>query len=79
MKTLLDAAMLLRKSIKKCKWEFIGSLENASDKNIPMELYRFFRWVIQDPNNLLLAKKKSSEVHRRATSLTQSMVFDVSY
>ena len=33
MKTLLDAAMLLRKSIKKCKkWEFIGSLENVSDE-----------------------------------------------
>ena len=36
MKTLLDAAMLLRKFIK--KWEFIGSLENVSDENIPMEL-----------------------------------------
>ena len=44
MKTLLDAAMLLRKSIKKCKkWEFIGSLENVSDENIPMELYSFFQ------------------------------------
>ena len=48
MKTLLDAAMLLRKSIKKCKkWEFIGSLENVSDENRPMELYSFFQWVIQ--------------------------------
>ena len=75
MKTLLDAAMLLRKSIKKCKkWEFIGSLENVSDENIPMELYSFFRWVIQGPNNLLLAEKKSSEVHKRTMSLTQSTV-----
>ena len=70
MKTLLDAAMLLRKSIKKCKkWEFIGS-----DENIPMELYSFFPWVIQGPNNLLSAKKKSSEVHKRVMSLTQSTV-----
>ena len=70
MKTLLDAAMLLRKSIKECKkWEFIGS-----DENIPMELYSFFRWVIQGPNNLLSAKKKSSEVHKRAMSLTQSTI-----
>ena len=68
-----DAAMLLRKSIKKCKWEFIGSLENVSDENISMELYSFFRWVIQGPN-LLSAEKKSSEVHKRAMSLTQSTV-----
>ena len=66
--------MLLRKSIKKCKWEFIGSLENVSDENISMELYSFFRWVIQGPNNLLSAKKKSSEVHKRAMSLTQNTV-----
>ena len=75
MKTLLDAAMLLRKSFKKCKkWEFIGPLENVSDENIPMELYSFFRWVIQGPNNLLSAEKKSSEVHKRAMSLTQITV-----
>ena len=66
--------MLLRKSIKKCKWEFIGSLENVSDENISMELYSFFRWVIQGPNDLLSAGKKSSEVHKRAMSLTQNTV-----
>ena len=80
MKTLLDAAMLLRKSIKKCKkWEFIGSLENVSDENIPMELYSFFRWVIQGPNNLLSAEKKSSEVHKKSDESYTKHGFDVSY
>ena len=75
MKTLFDAAAVLRKAIRKCKkWKFTGSLENISDQNLPMELYSFFRWVIQGPNNSLSVEKKSDEVHKCAMSLTQSTV-----
>lgn len=75
MKILFDAAALIRKSIKKCKkWVFSGSFDNITDENVPMELYSFFRWVIQGPFDLLSLEKKSSEVHKRAMSLTQSTV-----
>ena len=77
MKTLFDAAAVFRKAIRKCKkWKFTGSLENISDQNLPMELYSFFRWVIQGPSNSLSVEKKSNEVHKRAMSLTQSTVSD---
>lgn len=75
MKTLFDPAAVLRKAIRKCKkWKFTGSLENISDENLPMELYSFFRWVIQGPNNSFSAEEKSDEVHKRAMSLAQSTV-----
>ena len=74
MKTPLDAAMLLRKSIKKCKkWDFKGSLENVPDENIPMELYSFFRWVIQGPNNLLSAENTSLSVLISIQSATEEI------
>lgn len=48
MKTLYDAAVLLRKSINNCKkWAFTGSLETLSKDNCPEELYSFYRWIIQ--------------------------------
>ena len=75
MKTLFHAAALIRKSIRKCKkWVFTGALDNITDKNVPMELFSLFRWVIQGPFDLLSSEKKSSEVHKRAMSLTQSTV-----
>ena len=75
MKTLFENAGLIRKSIKKCKkWVFSGCLQTFTDQNVPMELYSFFRWIIQGTDDLLLAEKKSSEVHKRAMSLTQSTV-----
>lgn len=75
MKTLFDAATILRKSIKKCKkWKFTGSLADNFDENLPKELYSFFWWVIQGPNNLLSDKTKSDVVHKRAMSLAQSTV-----
>ena len=44
MKTLYDAALLLRKAINKCrKWMFNGSLERLSKDNFLEELYCFFR------------------------------------
>ena len=47
IRTLYDAAVLLRKCINRCKkWVFTGSLDNASDEHIPPELYCFFRWVV---------------------------------
>ena len=75
MKTLFDAASLIRKSIRKCKkWIFTGSLDNNTDENLPMKLFSIFRWVIQGPFNLFSLEKKSSEVHKRAMSLTQNTV-----
>ena len=75
MKTLFDAVALIRKSIRKCKkWIFTGSLDNITDKHLPMELFSFFWWVIQGPFDLFSLEKKSSEVHKCAMSLTQSTV-----
>lgn len=40
-----------------------------------MELYSFFRWLIQGLNNLLLAEQKpTDQVHKRAMSFAQSTV-----
>ena len=75
MKMLFHAAALIRKSIRKCKkWVFTGYFDNITDENVPMELFSFFRWVIQGPSDLLSSEKTSSEVHKRAMSLTQSTV-----
>ena len=74
MKTLYDAALLLRKSISKSKkWSFSGTLD-APSECCPEELYCFFRWVIQGPNSTLSAKEKCDEVHKRATHLAQNTV-----
>ena len=73
MKTLYDAALLLRQCISKTKqWVFEGSLETFSKDNFPEELYGFFRWVINGPNATLSTEDKCQEVHKRAMSLVQS-------
>lgn len=75
MQTLFDAAALLRRSIKNSqKWEFTGSLESISNENVPMELFSFFRWIIQGPNDIFSCEKKSMEVQKRSMSLAQSTV-----
>ena len=75
MKTLYDAAALVRKPINKCKkWVFTGSLEDVGNDNLPEELYSFFRWVIQGLITELSSKEKSDEVHKRAVSLAQTTV-----
>ena len=75
MKTLYDAAVLLRKSINNCKkWVFTGSLETLSKDNCPEELYCFYRWIIQGPNVTLSVQEKSTEVHERAMHLAQTTI-----
>ena len=75
MKTLFHAAAMIRKSMRKSKkWVFTGALDNITEKNVPMELFSLFRWVIQGPFDLLSSEKKSSEVQKRAIRLTQSTV-----
>ena len=54
IKTLYDAALLLRKAINNCrKWMFDGSLESLSKDNFPEELYCFLRWVSNGPKTTL--------------------------
>ena len=75
MKTLYDAAALLRKSINKYKkWVFAGSLEDACSDNIQEELYSFCRWIIQGPNFELSTKEISEDVQKCAMSLAQTTV-----
>lgn len=75
MKILYDAAVLLRKSINKCKkWVFTGSLETISKDNCPEELYCFYRWIIQGPNATLSAQEKCTEIHKRAMHLAQTTI-----
>ena len=75
IKTLYDAALLLRKSINKCeKWVFTESLDTLSKDNCPEEPYCFFRWVIQGPNSTLSAEEKCAEVHKRVKHLSKSTV-----
>ena len=75
IKTLYDAAVLLRSCINRCKnWLFTGSLDNISDEHIPPELYCFFRWVVQGPTNTTNEPEKSCEVRKRVVTLAQSTV-----
>lgn len=75
MKTLFDAAAIIRKSITKCrKWKFTGSLKNLPDENVPAELFSFYRWIIQGPKHELSAGKKCEEVYNRAMALSQTTV-----
>ena len=61
MKTLFDAAAVLRKAIKKCQsWNFNGLLNSINEEHLPKELYSFFfRWVVQGPEHVVSAEKKS--------------------
>ena len=53
MKSIYDAAAMLRKCINKCKsWVFTGRYDDVDNKHLPKELYCFFRWVIQGPKAL---------------------------
>ena len=75
MKTLFDAAAIIRKSITKCgKWKFTGSLKNLPDENVPAGLFSFYRWIIQGPKHELSVGKKSEEVYNRAMALSQTSV-----
>ena len=60
MKTLSDAAAIIRKSITKCrKRKFTTSLKNLPDENVPAEFFSLYRWIIQGPKHELSAGKKS--------------------
>lgn len=75
MRTLYDAASILRKAINKSeRWIFAGSLDTLSDDHCPEELHCFFRWIIQGPNTTLSNEGKCNEVHKRAMHLAQSTV-----
>ena len=74
MKILYKAAAVLRNAIKKAdRWNFSGSF-TVKDKQMPKELYSFFRWVLEGPNASLSTDQKSAQVNRHATSLAQSTV-----
>lgn len=75
MKTLFDAALIISKSITKCrKWKLRGSLKNLPDENEPAELFSFYRWIIQGPKYELSAGEKSQEVYNRTMALSQTTV-----
>lgn len=77
MKSIYDAAAMLRKCINQCKnWEFTGRFDDIGDKHLPKELYCFFRWVVQGPKAFtsVYADDKFSEVHKRAVCLAQSTI-----
>ncbi|CAH3181476.1 unnamed protein product [Porites lobata] len=75
MKTLFDAAAIIRKSItKRRKWKFTGSLGNLPDENVPAALFSFYRWIIQGTKHELSTGKKSEEVYNRAMALSQTTV-----
>ena len=47
MKTLFDAASILRKAINRSeKWVFCGSLDTMTHDHCPEELTCFFRWIM---------------------------------
>lgn len=61
MKTIYDAAAMLRKCINKCKkWVFKGRFDDIDDTNLPKELYCFFRWVVQGPKAFTSGRYKLS-------------------
>lgn len=75
MKTLYDAALILRKAINESETcIFAGSLDTLCNKHCPEELRCFFRWIIQGPNNTLTDEEKCNEVCKRAMHLAQSTI-----
>jgi len=73
MMTLYNAARVLRSTIKNAdNWTFSGSLTDMTEKQMPRELYSFFRWVLQGPNTTLSSDQKSTQVNKHAVSLAQS-------
>ena len=75
IKILYNAAAILRNCINKSKkWVFMGSLDSISDENLPQELYCFFRWLVQATRKTMNVEEKSTEVHKRAVSLSQSTI-----
>ena len=75
LQKVFDAAAILRNAIKRSEvWNFNGSLHSITEKNLPNELYSFFRWVIVGPRSVISEGEKEFEVHRRATSLSQYTV-----
>lgn len=75
MKTLYDAALILRNAINKSDpWFFSGSLDTPSEDHCPLELSCFFRWIIQGPNTKLSHEDKCFEVQKRAMHLAKSTV-----
>ena len=74
MKTLFDAASILKKAINRSeKWVFSGSLNTMTHDHCHEELTCFFRWIIQDLNRTL-SDKKCNEVHKRAMQLAQNTI-----
>ena len=75
MTTLFDVIAIIRKSITKCrKWKFTGSLKSLPVEIVPVELFSFYRWIIQGPKHELSAGKKSKEVYIRAMALSHTTV-----
>lgn len=75
MKTLFDAASILRKSINKCKtWQFTGSFNDISKEHIPEELTSFSRWLINGAASESNSTQKSTEIQKRALSLSQTII-----
>ena len=75
MKTLFDAAAIIRKSITKCSmWKFTGSLKNLPNETVPAELFSFYRWIIKGPKHELSDGKKSEEVYNHTMALSQTTV-----
>ena len=75
MKTLFDAAAIIRKSITNCRqWKFTGSLKILPDETVPAELFSFYRQILQGPKHELSAGKKSKEVYNRTIALSQTTV-----
>lgn len=54
MKSIYDAAAMLRKCINKWKsWVFTGRFDDIGNEHFPKELFCFFRWVVQGPKALM--------------------------
>ena len=52
----------------------MGHYTVSQRKNLPNELYSFFRWVIVGQRNVISEGENEFEVHRHATSLSQCTV-----
>ena len=51
MKTLYDAASVLRKALGKIEmWEFTGSLTDVTENHLPKGVNSFFHCVVQGQN-----------------------------
>jgi hypothetical protein len=79
MKTIFDAARILRASVMKHgKWTFSGSLKEVNmEEVIPKQVYHFFKWCIHGHVEMKCENKKDNQTSKKAQRLSQMLIYEM--